>query len=281
MKKMIVLVLVSLLVFQNNTSAQKVSKNKNGKTVIIINSDSVRIDGDSAFVFTLPGQLFNKEFNPEVLFRSDHTDRAFLGVTMEESKAKGAKITSVIVKSPAEKAGLQKGDVITKVNNFTIGHPQDLTEKIRNMKPGDKVDIEYFRDGKKQSVSVELANSMWPEKYYNDSAWNEIRNHLPELFGSVSNLKFRPRMGIQVQETPDDNGVKVLSVEENSPAEKAGIKEGDLLTEVNGHKIRKITDITDEIKNNVSVDTDLKVLRDGKILNVKIHIPKPLRKANL
>ena len=88
-------------------------------------------------------------------------DSAYLGVTMEEETEHGeggARITSVVEDSPAEKAGLQEGDIIVGFGKDTIRGPVGLTKKIRNLEPGDEIEITVLRDGGELILMAELTN---------------------------------------------------------------------------------------------------------------------------
>jgi hypothetical protein len=92
--------------------------------------------------------------------------RAFLGVFVEDvddydvsgsqKPDKGAVVSDVIAQTPAEKAGLQKGDIITRVNDNEISNGQQFREAIRSFKPGDEISITYLRDGKENKVAATL-----------------------------------------------------------------------------------------------------------------------------
>ena len=84
---------------------------------------------------------------------------AYLGVSLSEETENpegGAKIDRVLDDSPAEKAGLEEGDVVVAFRDQTIRGPASLTKQIRTAKPGDKVPLAVLRDGKRQTITVEL-----------------------------------------------------------------------------------------------------------------------------
>ena len=82
---------------------------------------------------------------------------AFLGVYTEDNE-KGALVLEVRDSSPAKKAGVQKGDILQKVNDKKIKDAVDLTEIIRSFRPGTKVKITLLRDGKKKVLEVNLVS---------------------------------------------------------------------------------------------------------------------------
>ena len=68
----------------------------------------------------------------------------------------GAVIGSITSGSPADKAGLQQGDLVTKIDGKAIGGADDVVATIRGHKPGDKVTLDYVRNGKPATVTVTL-----------------------------------------------------------------------------------------------------------------------------
>ena len=89
-------------------------------------------------------------------------------------------------------------------------------------------------------------------------------------------------MGLSVQDTDDGKGVKVLNVDHESNAAKAGLKENDVITEVDGKAVNsadEVAKIIRESKDKVSVM--MKLQRSGKTQNVEVKIPRKLKTANL
>jgi serine protease Do len=228
-----------------------------------------------------------------------NSNKAFLGVVTEKTD-KGLKITDVTKESGAEKAGLKADDIIVKIGDTKVETPMDLTKAIGKYKPEDKVDITYLRDGKeskavavlgKNKVSInrgytmrhngrDLADAMAPLEELSNFDFN-FDNNLAETYSGMG--FFRPRLGMAVQETEDGKGVKVLSVEDESAAEKAGLKEGDIITEFDGKAVKEADELGKWMRENGKDKTSVQVkyTRDGKAQTAEIKIPKKLKKANL
>lgn len=244
---------------------------------IVINGNSVRIPGQSRTV-TVGG----------------NSNRPLLGVVTEKAD-EGVVINDVTEGSGAEKAGLKEGDIITGINNIAITSPQQLAETIGKSKPGDEVDVEYLRDGKKKKVKATLGKNK--EEYtYN---FNEGRPftftipRMPEMprmpewdgehfermmiFGNGT-----PRYGMNIEDDEDGRGVKVTGVDDESNAEKGGLKEDDIITEVDGEKIKDVDELKAKLatkKEQLSIN--VKVLRNGKTENLTIKVPRKLKSASL
>jgi putative serine protease PepD len=94
----------------------------------------------------------------EQLINTGKATHAFLGVSLADATGDngGALISSVTAKSPAEKAGLKEGDVITKIDDTRVSDSETVIGAIRGYKPGSKVTIDYVRNGKSATVTVTL-----------------------------------------------------------------------------------------------------------------------------
>ncbi len=93
-------------------------------------------------------------------------NKAMLGILTSKSDD-GVKVTDVTKESGAEKAGLKKDDIITKVGDKAVKEPADLITAISNYKPSDKVDITYKRDGKENKTSAVLGENKTRSFAYN------------------------------------------------------------------------------------------------------------------
>lgn len=212
-------------------------------------------------------------------------NRALLGV-MTEKADKGVKVNGVTKGSAAEKSGLKENDVITKVDETVVNSPEDLTKAISKFKPEDKTVITYKRDNKEQKATVSLGKR-------NDAATlfgnrDEIFKNFDFDFNNPRGEGYgithvgSPRLGIKAQDTEEGKGVKVLDIADASTAEKAGIKEGDIITEFDGKAVNSATELADaarEARDKNSMKVTLN--RNGKSQELEIKIPKKLKTANL
>ncbi|MHA4808359.1 PDZ domain-containing protein [Flavitalea flava] len=224
---------------------------------------------------------------------SGNTNRALLGVTSgnAEKEGEGAKIKEVAKGSAAEKAGLQTGDLITKVDEITISGPEALSKAVRQYKPGDKITLAYQREGKINKTTAVLGKSKPVNRvfHYNyavpkgqnfDFKMSPPGGAYGEAFGPFGNN--RPRLGIRAQDIEEGKGAKVLDVSEASAAEKAGIKEGDIITRFDGKEVNNaatLADLARESKDKTSLKISL--IRDGKSREIEVKIPRKLKTADL
>ena len=211
-----------------------------------------------------------------------------LGV-VTEGNDKGAEIQSVTKSSAAEKAGLKKKDIITKIDNREIESTDDVTEAIRAHKPGDKVDVSFLREGKEQKVTAELGK--WKGIKMNAVAAPRMES-LGQIAPMESPMIFernggfyvgsRPKLGLSIQDTDDGVGVKVLDVDDESNAAKAGIKEGDIIVGIDDHEVKGTDDVTKTIRDaKDKYNFNFKINRDGKTQTIKVNMPRRLKTADL
>ncbi len=299
---------------------------KKEKTTIVIEGDKVtingkpiekgdkdviihRFDGDSAIMFRSPkirvtaprmyrsGPGGWKQFNSEDFmkeFNFQWKGGPLLGVVTDENE-KGALVEEVQKETAAEKAGLQKGDIITKVGDQKITSPSSLSEKIRSKKPNDEVDITYLRDGKEKKVKAKLGESKSPEgmrsfnfnmpdMHFGEGQFNfeHLQPRLHGLQNEVFMYQNRPKFGATIQDTEEGNGVKVLEVEADSPSAKSGLQKDDVITEVDGKAVKNVAEARAALRGNNEKNLwTVKVLRGGKPVTVEVKIPKKLNKADL
>jgi serine protease Do len=212
-----------------------------------------------------------------------NSNAAFLGVASRKTETGGATILEVTKSSPAEKAGLKKGDIITKVNEDKIESPEDLSKTIHQYKPGDRVKITFKRDGKEQTVSAELDKSKNGPFVYNYKYEYRMPD-MPDMPGLESPLwgPMPPKIGIKAQDSEAGKGVNILEVTGGSPAEKAGLKKGDLITRYDGNEVNSANDLVQQVREAREKSTvKVTILRDGKSQELNVKIPRKLRTAEL
>lgn len=241
-----------------------------------------RIPGANAFSYNGNGDNFS--------FLTEDDNRAMLGVSTEKTE-EGALIESITKESGAEKAGLKENDIITKVDDSKISNPDELTAAIKKHKPGDKVTITYLRDKKEQKTTAELTKWKGMGNFkmdMGDMNWDKI---VPKV-QSVPRMNMNgqswtwsggsAKLGLSVQDTDDGKGVKVVGVDDESNAKKAGIKEEDVITELDGKAVNSADEaakIIRESKDKVSIM--VKLNRGGKTQNIEVKMPRKIKTADL
>jgi len=283
-----------IIIRKNDQSPQKM--------IIEIDSNKITVNGKPLADYNGDVTVLKRNFmggNGNNLFRMtpgnmsvfSSSNKAFLGVLTAKSN-KGAAVKNVIDESAAKKAGLENEDIITKFGDKEITSPDDLRNAVSEYKPGDKVTVNYLRDGKNKSVTVELGKAPGFSMNYNMDSLRDMMNG----FNPGNNFDFRmprqnfdfhfnnnrPKLGLQIEDTEDGNGVKVTEVQQGSAAETAGLKKGDVITQFNGEKVTGVNDITSKINQSENKnDFKIKATRDKKEMSFDVKIPKVLKSTRI
>ncbi len=257
----------------------EIEKNDDGKITrrkIIINGKELTED---------EMQDFNFDFE-------NNENRPMLGVSTKASKSsEGAEIERVVPNSPAQKIGLQVGDIITRVNSNNIYSPKDLVDVIGNFKPGTEIEITFERNQKMMSKSVVLSAKQVASAYGGPMPFGndffrqfEGRDNPSGMSPYRNNIASEnsPKIGVSVEDRADSEGVLVVEVVENSAAQKAGIEKNDVIVVFNSKEISNVDNLMDAIadaKNKEKVFLDIK--RSGVKRQISLSMPKNLKKRDL
>lgn len=246
---------------------------------VLRNEDNMIWAGPDAFAF----KSFNAPHGGMKMFGGDnfslHGNKAFLGVISEKTDD-GVKVKEVTKESAAAKAGLKEGDVITKVGETKIEDADDLYEAVGKYNPDDKVNITYKRDGKENTTTATLGKSKEMNFSFNYNTDDLKGRFAPgvKAFGWSG----KPRLGMQVQDTDEGKGVKVLDVDDDTPADKAGIKEDDIITDVNGKAVNSVDELRNAVKELKEGDViKLNYKRNNQAQSAEVRIPKKLKTSDL
>ena len=180
--------------------------------------------------------------------------RSWIGVQIQpidESSAqamglntrKGALVADVVDEGPAEKAGVETGDVILEFNGVKVNSVDHLRNTVSASKPNRRYDLLIIRDGKKKTLKVRLEEMPGDEVLLASSSRPRDTNALG-IEVSELNRNTRREFGISAR----DEGVVVTQVAEGSAAFDAGIRAGDLITRVGTKKCRSKRDFDRLIK---------------------------------
>lgn len=221
---------------------------------------------------------------------SDKPAKGWLGVSVEEltpslrKKMKlgaqtGLLVTNVAENSPAEDAGIKEDDVIIQFDGKNVEEAGAFSRMVRDAGADQKVALVIMRAGERKTMEVMLGKRRSSNFGY---AYNFGRGGAPGVFA----FSARPRMGVQVHELDESlaayfkvqprEGVLILEVNEDSPAEKAGFKTGDVITKVGEEKIRDAEDLIEALAEYEDGDkVNLEYVRQGKRANAEIEIEAP------
>jgi serine protease Do len=262
-------------------------------------------------------------------------DTGWLGVTPEDvsadrakelklSSPRGVYLSEVEKDSPAEKAGLKSGDVITEFNGQHVEGVAQFRRLIRETPAGRTISITLWRDGQSKTVSVTLGNYMdqvqnqWSgplRELMPNMTLNNVPDHQmvvpwpPEArtftfnmpdegrgfgegwgIGNGGNNVFRmsptPTLGISAESlsgqlgtyfgAPDGEGVLIREVNSGSPAEKGGLKAGDVITKIDGDRVRTVNEMQSKLREKREAKTvQVTVMRKGSETTVTVEPNKP------
>jgi Trypsin-like serine proteases, typically periplasmic, contain C-terminal PDZ domain len=264
-----------------------------------------------------PGMPEVREFN----FMTGEEGGSWLGVetldvTGERAKElklpaeRGVVLGRIAPDSPASKAGLKENDVVVEINGQQVEGATQFRRMIREIPAGRSVQLTVWRDGRTEKVNVTLGQAQ--EFHHNTMRaapgtfafrlpdvgelgdLPEVREipEMPEM-GWTGNMLYagHPRLGIDAEDlngqlgsyfgAPEGEGILVRSVNSGSAAEKAGVKAGDVITSLNGERIRSVGDLRQKLssreddKDKDSKDRTVKlgVLRNKSEMSLSVEIP--------
>jgi serine protease Do len=209
------------------------------------------------------------------IIKDGKVTRAYLGVMAQEvtpsiakafhePEVRGALIGDVTPDSPAQKAGLEKGDIILDINGKPVNNSAELRMHVSLMAPGTKVNVKVFRDGEEKTLPLTLAE-MPTETAKNEQPENSSEDALQGI--TVENVTARTarQLGLPASAT----GVVVSSVDPASKAADSGLKRGDVIQEVNHKPVRNTSDFESAMRNAKDA-TLLLVNRQGSTMYVAV-----------
>ena len=218
------------------------------------------------------------------LEKSGHVTRGYIGVEAQgvsESMAKalhlpqsgGALLAGISPDSPAAEAGLQPGDVIVAVNGAKVESPRQLAVNVASVKPGENAKLDVVRDGKSQTVTATVGEQPNDSQVAAaDATQSSERHRLGVALAPVS-----PETREQLDLPSDAKGALVARVQPGSPAEQAGIRQGDLIVGVGGHSVATPGEAVKAIRAASSSSDHamaLRIIRNGQPAFVAVNLDK-------
>ncbi len=244
----------------------------------------------------------------ELMFLDGRGSR--LGVMVRDldatDKAGGVRVDSVDPESPAEKAGLKTGDVVVEYDGERVRSARQFTRLVQETPEGRQVPLAVLRDGKRQALTAtpEARAFSWEMNIDGDRIRRDVERGLREFRMDMPPMRFRwdhdfddllapssrRRLGISVDSMGNqlsqyfgasEGGALITSVEPGSAAEKAGLKAGDVITSINGERVRDAEQVVDTMREVGDGDVTIGYLRDKKAGTTKATIePRSAPGAN-
>jgi serine protease Do len=209
--------------------------------------------GFSGMGFAIPSQIVKPTVDS--LIKYGKVSHGYMGigisdVTPDEAKffnvqnASGAVVTQVEPNSPGAKAGLKVGDVITELNGKNVADSGALQAEVVQQQPGTKLNLKVMRDGKPMNTAVTLEEVNKNER---GSERADASNGKPRWGVGLADLSPDVRQQLQVNDSV--KGAVVAKVTPGSPADNAGLQQGDIITEVNRKPVQSAGDASSALKN--------------------------------
>jgi serine protease Do len=228
----------------------------NGRVIGINTAIVSRSGGYMGIGFAIPSNM--AKYAMDQIINTGIVKRAYLGIMLQsvdkdlaealslDKNTQGILVSDVLKDSPAEKGGLQNGDIIIELNGKKIKNPSKFRNDISMMSPSSKVRLKILRNGKIENITLQLGT-------LNDATVNssELYKKLGMSADSITNqpLELLDKLGL----SPSDDGVVITNVEPNSPAANAGLRPYYLITNIvvdwkNQKKISNLDDLTAALK---------------------------------
>ena len=229
----------------------------------VVGINTAIVAGGQGIGFAIPVNMA-KQIIPQ-LRDEGHVTRGWLGVTVQAlnkelaesfglEENRGALVNEVIKDSPADKAGLERGDIILEYNGTKIDELNDLPRLVAATKVGDTVKVQIYRDGKERTVKVTIGKLdegrpavAGADKESGSALGVTVANITPEL---------AERFSLEGQE-----GVLITKIDPEGPASKANLRVGDLIIEADGKEIASVSDFESLVSD----------LPSGKVLRLLIQ----------
>jgi len=210
------------------------------------------------------------------------SDKAWIGIytqtidkdlqeAFELDSDDGVIIKMVVPESPGEEAGLDQGDIILTINEEKIVNAEHLSDYIANLKPGGEISIDIIRDNKQKEIVLELGKHNDSDSYM--KSLDNYHRSAPKSYSRTFNFKpndyFSPAsslyLGVNLQTLNEQlgeyfgvkrgNGALITEVIANSPAEKNGLKAGDVIIEIDRVKINEHGKVSEIIQDKEEGDS--------------------------
>lgn len=218
----------------------------------------------AGYSFAVPANIVKK-----VIFdlqKFGVTQRGFLGVSIRSVDSELAKelgfdrpvgvyVDGINEGSAAQDGGLKKKDVITEINGVAVNSSPELQEQVAQHRPGDKIRVNYIRDGKKMETVIVLKNK------YNTTATIDNATDIMDVLGmKIENLTASEKRTYGVE-----GGVKVTDIKAGKISEFTDIRKGFIITQLDDRPVADVNDFMNSMKN-----------KSGKVLVEGLYPNKPM-----
>ncbi|HYY57232.1 MAG TPA: DegQ family serine endoprotease [Pyrinomonadaceae bacterium] len=244
-----------------------------GGELVGINSQILSPTGGSIGIgFAIPSNMARSVM--EQLIKTGRVRRSKIGVRIQPvtadiasslglAQARGAIVTAVEPGSPAERAGIRRGDVITAFNGGPVTDTNSLRNQVARTQPGTEATVSILRDNREQQLRVTVTELL-AEK--TDAGEAEADGNAARGGGKlgVTVEPLTPALAARLELPEGAKGVVVTGVDPNGPAADAGIRQGDVIEEVNRQPVRSAADLNAALQGQTARPLLLLINRQGQ-----------------
>ena len=194
--------------------------------------------------------------------------KVMLGVYLSDDNSDdGVIVSGVMGGGSADKAGIKKGDIITRIGDTNIEDEDDIKTAKEGLKNGDKVIVGFLRNGKSEEVELEMNSGLtWVSKHGRLSRFNVNPDFDFKFDGDFWAEASKDKAFLGVSLTDDENGgVRVVRVTKGSAADDADLREGDVIVKFDSHDIGNYIQLKKLINSHKpGEEVSVQFLRNGK-----------------
>ncbi|MCL2689936.1 MAG: DegQ family serine endoprotease [Chitinispirillia bacterium] len=242
--------------------------------------------GNMGIGFAIPINMARRIM--EDLIYDGKVSRGWLGVSIQEldqstrdafglkPETKGVLIGDVFKDQPADKAGIKRGDVITKIDGKTIETLNQLRNQVAALRPGQSAPVEILRNNKRQTVQVRVTSRDEPQaaKTSADESTESKQEDSMDILGMKAGA-ITPELRDQLKLARNTKGVVITEIARSGQAAREGLRQNDIILEVNRKPVSSVKDFNQAVKNLKEGDSILFLIqRDGNTFYRAFRVKK-------
>jgi serine protease Do len=214
-------------------------------------------EGNQGIGFAIPANMARNVM--EQIVEHGKVTRAYLGIVPQdvtpdiakqfgEKEARGALVANVSAGSPAQKSGLERGDIILDVNGKPVADSNALRMTISMMAPDTDAKLKVLRNGSEREIAVKLGNM--PTEQAAANSEEKSNGSASSALSGVSVEDLDAQSANELGLPPNTKGVVVTNVDPSSQAAEAGLRRGDVIQEVNRQPVKNTADFERAMRNS-------------------------------
>lgn len=244
--------------------------NLRGEVIGINTAIASRSGGYMGVGFAIPSEMASHVFHS--IIDQGHVTRGWLGAVIQDlteemaesfsyDSTDGVLIGDVVKGAPADKAGIRAGDIVISLNGAEIASANELRNAVAATAPGSEATLEIFRDGRKQSVTVNI-EELNPDQVATAGRDREQSEEAANLGLAVAPLT--PDLAEQLSLDENLAGVVVARVQQGGLSDRVGLQRGDVIVAIGGTSISNVAEFREAIEDlDLAEGIRLQVVRQG------------------